>query len=81
MYVLRSKEDIDDFITFATKPAATVPATYDTTGSVNPFDGLIHGAGAGKDGDSPDHYIGTIQGKDSRGRAKARRGKRVDGRG
>ena len=76
---MRSKEDVDDFITFATGSVAAVPAPNDRIGKEYYVNGLVHGAGAGEDGDSPDHYIGTIQGKDSRGRAKARRGKRVVG--
>ena len=81
VFVLRTYEDVDDFITFATQSTATIPTTYGTNGLYHYVYGLVYGAGAGQDGDGADDHSGAVQGKDTRGRAKARRGKRVDGRG
>ena len=80
VYVLRSKEDIDDFITVATSTTTTISDAYDRHGENDTGYRLVYGAGAGEDSNSPDHYIGTVQGKNTRDRAKARRGKRLVGR-
>ena len=79
MTVLRTHQDIEDFINAATSATTAVPAADDRAGKDDPVDGTIHGAGAGKNSDRP-HYSGrTISREDSRSRAKARRGKRLDG--
>jgi len=79
--VLRTYQDIEDFLDAATSTAATISIADDRAGQDDPVNGTIHGAGAGEDSDRPDHYIGTVQRQDTRGRAKARRGKRMDRRG
>ena len=76
--VLRTYDDIEDFINAATSATTAVPTTDDRSGEDDPVDGSVHGAGAGQDSDRP-HYSGrTISREDSRNRAKARRGKRLE---
>ena len=79
VFVLRTYEDVDDFITFATSATSALPTAHDPDGIHDSIYGLVYGAGAGEDSNSLDDNIRAIQREDSRNRAKARRGKRMVG--
>ena len=74
--------DIADWIweqTYAKQgQPAPIPKKHIRKGQGDTALGIVHGAGSREDGDGAHHHSGTVQGKDTRGRAKARRGKRLD---